>query len=497
MKGARAARRAIRVVKFGGSSVGNSTAFEGARKMLLGYRRGGEANVVGVFSAIMGVTDVLLAAGDAHQRGDDDRASELRESLLEMHLRTAEALVPAGSRRSDGTDIGHGLRRRINEIFEEHYDPACDDLRSADLRGGAAEGNSDADSMDRLVACGERLSTNIMASYLRRTGTPAQAFEADADGLIFTQPLQTDGFRPVHVAATNAGVATALQPALDAGLVPCVTGFIAQCHDGGQTTTLGRGGSDLTASLVGSALDAAEVVLSKVESEREPDGGWMAAWKEGWIGIVRHADPKVTIDRLSYREAAELARYGRKVLHRYAVQPLLDKGIPIRIANTLDCDHPGTVITAESKLARLSQITSRFDPGFILARDGNAVSEVMLVESDETTRVVLVGEGVAQNTAVRATAERILRENDVKTHQDKASKKADEAPDGASIELELENASDGRRAVKLLSDAMFSRPGSWLSRRRASSADGANDAGGVDDGGDQDSGPGPQVSFWI
>ena len=154
------------------------------------------------------------------------------------------------------------------------------------------------------VACGERL---LLTAYLRRTGTPAQAFEADADGLIFTQPLQTDGFRPVHVAATNAGVATALNPHLTLAL--CHVSLDAQCHDGGHTTTLGRGGSDLTASLVGSALDAAEVVLSRLKASVSLTG-WMAAWKEGWIGIVRHADPNY--DRRFPTARPQLARYGRK-----------------------------------------------------------------------------------------------------------------------------------------------------------------------------------------
>jgi aspartokinase len=131
---------------------------------------------------------------------------------------------------------------------------------------------------------------------------------------------------------------------LEAGVLPCVTGFIAS-DPAGNLTTLGRGGSDLTASIVGNATDATEVILSKVESEKDSKEGFMTAWKPGWIGIVHQNNPHLTIKNMSFEEAGELANLGRKVLHRHAVYPLLEKRIPIRICNTLDGNHPGTLIS--------------------------------------------------------------------------------------------------------------------------------------------------------
>jgi len=126
---------------------------------------------------------------------------------------------------------------------------------------------------------------------------------------------------------------------LQEGILPCVTGFIGA--DQSKTiTTLGRGGSDLSASVIGNVLDADEVTMYKVESTAAADGT-LSAWKPGWIGIIpKGSTPNETIPLMSYVEATQL----KKVLHPATCYPLMEKEIPIRVGNTLDFLHPGTLI---------------------------------------------------------------------------------------------------------------------------------------------------------
>jgi len=122
--------------------------------------------------------------------------------------------------------------------------------------------------------------------------------------------------------------------------LPCVTGFIGADRFG-TVTTLGRGGSDLSAAVIGNVLDADEVTMYKVESTAAEDGT-LAAWKSGWIGIIPKGSASTeTIPFMSYEEATHL----KKVLHPATCYPLMEKEIPIRVGNTLEYLHPVTLIS--------------------------------------------------------------------------------------------------------------------------------------------------------
>lgn len=159
----------------------------------------------------------------------------------------------------------------------------------------------------------------------------------------------TDGIpgnsRPL-LAETQARLEATVLPSLERGAIPVVTGFFG-ASAAGVLTTLGRGGTDLSAAVVGACVGASEVLLWKVECSLLADGR-MRAWEAGWEGVVHDATPTVCIPALTYDEAAALAHLGKKVLHPDTVLPAVELGIPIGVKNTLAPAHPGTRIGAET-----------------------------------------------------------------------------------------------------------------------------------------------------
>jgi aspartate kinase len=186
-------------------------------------------------------------------------------------------------------------------------------------------------ALDTVSAMGEQMSARLVAAYMRRAGTAAQA--VDATELIVTDD-NFQGATPLMQDTTGQTVAR-LTPLLQEGVVPVVTGFIGATA-GRVTTTLGRGGSDYSAAILGQALQADEV--------------WI--WTD--VDGVMTADPRLvagarSIATLSNREISELAFFGAKVLHPKTIRPVVDIGIPLRIKNTFNPDHPGTVIVPDQE----------------------------------------------------------------------------------------------------------------------------------------------------
>jgi aspartokinase/homoserine dehydrogenase 1 len=184
-------------------------------------------------------------------------------------------------------------------------------------------------ALDAVAALGERMSVRLLAAALGEANVPAQAVEA-------TQLIQTNArfqnARP-DFAATTLKSHKVLGPLLAQGRVPVVTGFIAATPDG-LTSTLGRGGSDYTAGILGAVLPADEV--------------WI--WTD--VDGVMSADPRLaadarTISEITYREIAELAYFGAKVLHPKTIRPLVEAGVGLRICNTFNPQHPGTRLVAD------------------------------------------------------------------------------------------------------------------------------------------------------
>jgi aspartate kinase len=185
-------------------------------------------------------------------------------------------------------------------------------------------------ALDAVSSLGERMSVHLLAGALRAGGTPA--LPVDAAEIVRTDDA-FQGAAP-DMTETRRLAQEMLGPMLAEGIVPVVTGFIGATADG-VVTTLGRGGSDYSAAILGAAMDADEV--------------WIYTDVDG----VMTADPRVvpdtrTLETLSYREMSELAYFGAKVLHPKTVLPALERGIPIRIRNTFNPSHPGTLVLGKS-----------------------------------------------------------------------------------------------------------------------------------------------------
>jgi aspartate kinase len=270
---------------------------------------------------MMSVTNRLLSASEAASRGDMKQVTQIKNFLFDLHSKTVTGL---GLEPVDRSEILGWL----DHSMKDHLVASCQIV--ADL------GFCTGEKSDFISSLGERWSTAIMARYLESNHVPS-AYVLASDILI------TDGVAggaTPDLELTKPVMLERLVPLLQEGVLPCVTGFIGS--DRFKTvTTLGRGGSDLSAAVIGNILDANEVTMYKVESNTADDGT-LAAWKPGWIGIIPKGSASTeTIPYMSYEEATQL----KKVLHPATCYPLMDKEIPIRVGNTLEYLHPGTFIS--------------------------------------------------------------------------------------------------------------------------------------------------------
>src|SRR6266850_194220 len=299
----------LQVMKFGGTSVGNAECISRAAEIIA--RAAGEGSVVAVVSAMGGVTNRLIEAAQASAAGDMEAAGNLAETLRQQHRGAIEILVEDGNKRAQ-------LAAELKEIIEE-VTSLC--------RGTALLRELTSRTLDAISSVGERLSARLLASALRELGLNSVAVEA-------TELIVTDnhsGQAEPLMAETRQRATARLAPLLAEGSVPVVTGFIGATVDG-KLTTLGRGGSDYSATILGAALDAKEIVI----------------WTD--VDGVLTADPRLvsearTLQEISYNEAAELAYFGAKVLHPKTLRPVSEAEIPVWIRNSFLPERSGTKIT--------------------------------------------------------------------------------------------------------------------------------------------------------
>ena len=304
-------RESLVVMKFGGTSVEDAKAMQRTAGIVAGRRERGLSAVV-VVSAMAKVTDQLLAAADAAGRGDKAGALALASRLRTRHIDTAAVLV---------TD--EGVRAALQTVLHSEFD-ALDDL----LRGIAAVGELTPRTNDLVVSFGERMSSRMMAEALTQRGL--NGTHVDARTCIITDshygkaaPLEN---------AIEAKLTELVLPLIEAGKTPIMGGFIGSNADG-ITTTLGRGGSDYTAALVGGGLYAGAIEI----------------WTD--VNGIMTTDPRICPDALrvktiSFEEAAELAYFGAKVLHPATILPAVQKSIPVWVLNSRNAENEGTKITA-------------------------------------------------------------------------------------------------------------------------------------------------------
>ncbi|MEX1368287.1 MAG: aspartate kinase [Nannocystaceae bacterium] len=282
------------VMKFGGSSVANREQID---KVLTIVRDRLDRRPVVVSSAHKGITDALIEAARACAAGHNPG-----EAVIERQQEIADSLGCSPS--------------LLMPFFSEIRDL---------LRGIRLVGELSPRSLDYISSFGERMSVRALADFFTRGGMPARAYDAWDLGLITDDNYGRARPRPEFAEAMRQAFA-----AMPEGEVPIVTGFVAKSTEG-VITTLGRNGSDLTATLVGAALGAEEVqIWSDTNGVMTADPGIVPAAK--------------SIPTMRFDEAAELAYFGSRVLHPATLVPAIDKNISVRVLNTNRPDHPGTVI---------------------------------------------------------------------------------------------------------------------------------------------------------
>jgi len=286
------------IMKFGGSSVANRDQIS---KVLDIVKTRLDRRPVLICSAHKGITDALINAA---------RGAVRREYSL-------PDVIDLQSEIADGLDCPKDL---LTELFQE-----ISDL----LRGIGLVRELSPRSIDYIASFGERMSVRCIADFFTRQGLKAQAF--DIWDLGFTTDEKFGAARPLP--GFRDWMQQAFREKVPLNVLPVVTGFIGRSANG-EITTLGRNGSDLTATLTGAALDAEEV-----EIWTDTDGVMTAD-----PSIVPHAR---NIPRMRFDEAAELAHFGGRVLHPSTLLPAMERNIPVRVLNTNQPNHPGTIIDRE------------------------------------------------------------------------------------------------------------------------------------------------------
>ena len=298
------------VMKFGGTSVEDAAAIIRTAAIVQGRIARSQRPVV-VVSAMAKVTDQLLSAATAAGRGDRSGALAISARLRHRHCDTAALLIPNDSLAE--------LQNWIQKEFE-----SIDEI----LRGLSAVGELTPRTNDMVVSFGERLSSRMVAEAFQHQGL--SAVHVDARNCIVTDAQH--GKAVPDSALIEARCEQHLRPLVSAGKVPVMGGFIGSTP-AGATTTLGRGGSDFTAALVGGAMEAEAIEI----------------WTD--VNGIMTADPRVCPDALrvktiSFEEAAELAYFGAKVLHPATILPAVQRNIPVLVLNSRNAGNEGTRITA-------------------------------------------------------------------------------------------------------------------------------------------------------
>ena len=302
-------KKPLKVMKFGGTSVGDASCIERVVDIIRTTSR--QANVAVVVSAMSGVTNQLIEAANLAQAGNETAVAEAFAKLGKQHEMVVKGLI-----RSE--DRARSLARKIGDLLAEGR-RLC--------HGTLLLGELTPRTLDAISGLGERLCAPLVAAAVAEVGVPSEAIDA-------TELVVTDSFHggaEPWIDLTRARCQARVTPFLQRGIVPVITGFIGATKEG-VPTTLGRGGSDFSASILGAALDADEVVI----------------WSD--VPGLLTADPRLvaearTITEISYREAAELAYFGAKVLHPKTLRPLMQRAIPVSIRNTFAADELGTQIT--------------------------------------------------------------------------------------------------------------------------------------------------------
>ena len=303
-------------MKFGGTSVATGKKIRHVAN-LIANNKSEDCGVVAVVSALEGITNQLIQAADEAKKGNREYIQKFKQEILERHFTTAKEAIE---------------NKQLEDDTEQVVKARIDNLEQV-LTGIVFVGELSPKSKDTVISFGERLSAPIVSGALKDLGLESEHFTGGEAGIVTDSNF---GEAWLLMNFTKFQLKKNLEPLLKKGSVPVLTGFIAATQDE-ETTTLGRGGSDYTATIVGAALDADEV--------------WI--WTD--VNGLMTADPKIvpeakTIHELSFQEATELTIFGAKAMHPRALEPARKEGIPVRIRNVFSPNNLGTLIVKEQKI---------------------------------------------------------------------------------------------------------------------------------------------------
>lgn len=304
------------VMKFGGTCVANGENIRHVADLVARHVNQG-CQVVAVISALEGVTDDLIEAAENAEKGRKAYIHEFVQRIMDSHLSAATKTI-------ENEHIQRDVKQILNALIDE--------LEQI-LTGIVYLGELTPKSKDYVLSFGEKLSTPIVGAALRDLKLDAQCFTGGEAGIVTDSNF---GEASPLMNVTQHQIREKLEPALEKGMIPVVTGYIAATQDG-VTTTFGRGGSDYTATIIGAALGADEV--------------WM--WTD--VDGLMTSDPKIVpsakmLPEISFQEATEMAITGAKAMHPKALEPAQQENIPIRIRNVFNPENPGTLIVKEQRI---------------------------------------------------------------------------------------------------------------------------------------------------
>jgi aspartate kinase len=304
------------VMKFGGTSVGTGENIRHVADLIAKQLKGShfEDRIVVVVSALAGVTNSLIEVACRAKKSNDKEIQVFTAGLLKKHTDTISIAIASKAIQKEVTLITEKIIAELEKV----------------LTGICYVGELTPKSKDYVLSFGERLSAPIVWGAIKDHKIETQCFTGKEAGIVTDSNF---GDADPLMNYTTHLVRERLGPLLEKGVIPVVTGFIAANQDG-IVTTVGRGGSDYTATILGVALQVDEV--------------WI--WTD--VDGIMTTDPKIVpsarmLPQLSYQEAAEMAIFGAKAMHPRALGPVIKENIPVRIRSTLHPDNQGTLVTTE------------------------------------------------------------------------------------------------------------------------------------------------------
>ena len=301
------------VMKFGGTSVGTGENIRHVAELVTQYAKD-DCRVAVVVSALAGVTNSLIEIACQAKKSDEKHIETFTKELLQKHQEAISAAITSKQIQKEVTQITEKTIAELEKV----------------LTGICYVGELTPKSKDYVVSFGERLSAPIVWGAIKDHKLETQCFTGKEAGIVTDSNF---GEADPLMNFTTHLIRERLGPLFEKGIIPVVTGFIAANQDG-IVTTVGRGGSDYTATILGVALQADEV--------------WI--WTD--VDGIMTTDPKIVpaarmLPQLSYQEAAEMAIFGAKAMHPRALGPVIKENIPVRIRNTAHPENLGTLITKE------------------------------------------------------------------------------------------------------------------------------------------------------